>query len=240
METKERPILFNREAVRAILAGRQTQTRRIIRRQPPEGVRHISVSGCVRFWKARPARGDFPYAHELRPLYDDEICCPYAVGDHLYVRETFGYVWPEWCDNGLIEENGSARPITAEECDVVYRVTDPDYIWANDEGEECTLWKPSIHMPKRLARIWLEVTGIRIERVQDISPQDVIYEAVPLGAIWGQPGVSYSDLSDPVVLARFPVLLEISMAVYWDNMCAKRDYGWDANPWVWVVEFSVL
>jgi len=95
-------------------------------------------------------------------------------------------------------------------------------------------------MPHWAARIWLEITDVRVERLQDITPQDIIREGVSLGAILGQPGVSYSDLSDPAVIARFPTLLEISAAVYWDTQNTKRGYSWDDNPLVWVLEFTVL
>lgn len=204
---KERPIIFSSPMVRAILEGRKTQTRRIITpRIYPTAIYEGFIDGQHQFYESR---GGLVYRRN----------CPYGVpGDRLYIRETFGYVWPEWCDNGLVEENGIARPITDEECDVVYRATDPDYVWANDEGEECTLWKPSIFMPKRLARIWPKVISVRPERLQEISEKDAYAEGCPLEPTAPHPIAWFRDL--------------------WDSLNAKRGHPWSANDWGWTVEFG--
>ena len=90
----------------------------------------------------------------------------------------------------------------------------------NDPQFEGCRWKPSIHMPKWAARIWLEVTGVRVERVQDISEEDAIAEGIPRGAVQycGHAIRLFRDL--------------------WDSINAKRGYPWEVNPWVWVVEFK--
>lgn len=222
---KERPILFSGEMVRAILGGRKTQTRRIIKAQPIEQVRYPGWYS----WKGQ---------NGWRPQ-DLAVHGSFEIGQHLYVREIFGYVWPEWCDNGLVEERGIARPITAEECDVVYRATDPDYLWANDEGEECTIWKPSIHMPKRLARIWLKVVNVRAERLQEISGTDILAEGVDT------PFVNFNwnrNSTDDVarIANRFPELLRLAFAELWDSVNVNLNYKWDADRWVWAVQFRRL
>lgn len=210
---KERPIIFSGEMVRAILEGRKTQTRRAMKPQPPSDAETmVPLHGCL--WQP----GYYPMQNGLAYPCGGKIRCPYGVpGDHLWVRETFGYVWPDWCDNGLIEDGGIARPITVEECDIVYRATDPDYLWANEEGEECTMWKPSIFMPKNRARIWLGVVSVRAEQLQDITERDACAEGCPLEPTAPHPMAWFRDL--------------------WDNLNAKRGYGWDMNPWIWRIAF---
>ena len=211
---KERPIIFSGEMVRAILDLHKTQTRRVITpRIYPTAIYEGCIDGQHQLYESREG---LVYRRN----------CPFGVpGDHLYVREAFGYVWPEWCDNGLVEENGIARPITDEECDVVYRATDPDYVWANDEGEECTLWKPSIFMPKRLARIWLEVVSVRAERLQETSYDDILAEG------WNV------KTSEPFTDGTAGEDARAWFRALWDSLNAKRGHPWSANDWLWVIEF---
>lgn len=200
---KERPLLASAESVLAYLDNRKTQTRRLIRQQ------------FIRSWRS---------ATDTR--------CPYGgEGDHLYIREAFGYVWPDWCDNGLIEgEEGGIRPISPQECDIVYRATDPDYLWADDEGEECAMWKPSIFMPKSRARIWLEVTAVKAQRLHDITADDAVAEGVyrARDGLWTWDGTYLAP--DPVA----------AYAQAWDALNAKRGYPWERNWWVWVVTTRTL
>jgi hypothetical protein len=127
---------------------------------------------------------------------------PYGfVGDHLYVRETW------------------AQPAALDPGPTVYRSDYPACVPAGFENippaDEVT-WKPSIHMPRSLSRITLEVTGVRVERLQDIGEADAWAEGCPEDATWALDW--YRSL--------------------WDNLNAARGYGWDVNPWVWVVEFA--
>lgn len=129
---------------------------------------------------------------------DRFLRCPYGKpGDRLYVRET----WAPKHHRGV--KDGPATALTAH-----YRASEPDCVTDR--------WRPSIHMPKRLARTWLQVEDIGVERVQDIDEDGA--EAEGLGCGFAR--------------ERFREL--------WDDINAKRGSGWDLNPWVWVVRFSVL
>lgn len=187
--TNYHPILFKGPMVRAIIEGHKTQTRRVIRQQPPWWVSKITSwtrdgskwQGLVSdaFWSMR---------------------CPYGVpGDHLYVRETWAY----W---GSKEE---PNPL------IVYRA----------DEDKVLRWRPSIHMPKRFTRLWLTVTGIRLERVQDITEEDAIAE--------GTRATSIGDFPRQAVWTE-----RQDFANLWDSINAKRGYPWEDNPWVWVIEFE--
>lgn len=131
--------------------------------------------------------------------------CPYGTpGDLLYVRETWQ---PSIIHNGVITH-------------VEF------YENSTNEQQKLNKWRPSIHMPKKFARIWLRVVDVRVERVQDISYEDCIAET-------GAP--STYDLGGPEPYKRNMVGV---FSFLWDSINAKRGYGWDANPWVWVVEFE--
>lgn len=192
------PILFNTDMVRAILGGRKTVTRRILKEQPPAGIKAKKADGIGFYW-AFWEDGD---KHWLK--------CPYDVGDILYVRETWcGWHLPYgWrYEYKATNPNGNKRP-TGEEYD--------------DEWE-VRPWRPSIHMPKEAARIWLKVTDVRVERLQDMDCEDAMKEGIdPRCCI---------NLNHTVV--KFSKL--------WNSTIKKSDlalYGWDANPWVWVIEFE--
>ena len=185
---KDRPILFNAEMVRAVLDGRKSQTRRVIKPQPPPN--HGYHCG--------PAPGG------INPPR-----CPYGVpGDRLWVRET-------WALGGDYANAKARRVPTSERSPEFIR-----YRASQEKGPHTGRWRPSIHMPRWASRITLEVVAIRVERVQDTSYAD----------IWAEGGPA-SD-SDIVLSAWWRHL--------WDSINAKRGYGWDVNPWVWVVEFKVI
>ena len=148
---KEHPILFSAEMVRAILAGRKTQTRRIIKPQP-------ELRGGVWHWK------NIAWDTANAQISDEFIIdhCPYGtVGDTLWVREAFATDIP-----GCEEQSG-----------ITYRA---DHIDPKGDGPANPIkWKPSIHMPRWASRISLEITDIQVERVQDISDSDVYAEGLP-------------------------------------------------------------
>ena len=221
MTTKERPILFSGPLVRAILDGRKVQTRRIIKPQPPEWIEsfgytaftpegHISGRG---YWKGAP--GDEGPGEKF-------FRCPYGKpGDLLWVRETWGtmpghdHVKPsDFAPNGV---------------QVYYRADNDKEDWRVER------WRPSIFMPRWASRITLRVTGVRVERVQEITVDDAYGE----GVSWvmqdesAYPFESYREDGDPI---RHPVILNFRKL--WDEINAGRGCGWDANPWVWVVEFE--
>lgn len=190
--TKERPVLFSAPMVKALLAGIKTQTRRV--------VKNPNVIGIVE--------------NGGQPGY---MLCPYgAPGDRLWVKESHALIWP-----------GADPPDDPRDNRVEYRAdTDgvsPPGEWPLDQRKDpaCPRWRPSIHMPRWASRLTLEVTGVRVERVQDISEEDARAEGVfapnDHGHCWpdGQPRRAFADL--------------------WRTI--NGEGSWKANPFVWVVEF---
>lgn len=195
---KERPVLFSGPMVRAILEGRKTQTRRVMKPQP------VGETPFFDRW----ARGDW----DSRPF-------PYGrPGDHLWVRETWASVYD--CPELPCCEDGSGKHRRT-----IYRATEPHEIdnfacsfsCSHDEPG-CASWRPSIHMPRWASRLTLEVTGVRVERLQDISEEDARAEGLALEGLIlpGHAAGCFSRL--------------------WDSINAKRA-SWASNPWVWVVSF---
>jgi len=189
----EIPILFSTPMVQAILDGRKTMTRRVCKLDTAN-------------FDYDPKDKD--YGPFLQDEYGDSIdvkaLCSYGQpGDRLWVRETWMATEPHFGKG-----------------------TEPKYYYRADqtpESEQCRKdfgipWKPSIHMPKVAARIWLEVISVRVERLQEITYEDCLREGM-----W-----NYG--TDVDTLAAFQEL--------WQNLNAKRGYDWNVNPWVWVVEFE--
>lgn len=194
MATK--PILFNTQMVRAILDGRKTCTRRIVKPQPTA---HYGVQ-CI------------------KP--------PYQPGDILYVRETWSLRF-----DGEKYFYKADKNTSREEKRLL------DY---ND-----VKWRPSIHMPKEAARIWLKVTNVRVERLQEITEAQTEEE----GFLFTPPclhrtGENYCDIDGPCgskIKYCDMSAGELFGKVLWDSTIKKSDidiYGWDVNPWVWVIEFE--
>ncbi len=211
---REKGLIFNSEMVRAILDGRKTQTRRIVK----------GTDGAVKFCKEWDINGEeiFVVLGEkdhtgMNPVLG-AISCPFgAVGDRIWVRETFqGPLVHE----ELFEEY-SAYPEKFET---------PEYCeYAADGGvrpEYCDLddnlrhgWRPSIHMPRWASRILLEITGVRVERLQSIT----------LGDICKEVGCGLYDFRPAT--HGFQVWEELWKSIYGAE-------SWNANPWVWVIEFK--
>ncbi|UEW68593.1 hypothetical protein [Burkholderia gladioli] len=221
---KERPILFSAPMVRAILDGRKTQTRRVVKHQPPEDVAPITVA---RYHPTIIDRhGDEAPGDEVFGAYSEDgvwgCKCPYGEpGDRLWVRETWRGV-VEINPPGKTTELGVARYVPDQEyCRrVEYQATH------ERDGEP---WRPSIHMPRWASRITLEITGVRVERLQDISEQDAIAEGIERTS----DGFSV-DGGRHFHAAR----ARDSFASLWDSLNEERGLGWEANPWVWVIEFQ--
>lgn len=207
--------------VRALLDGRKTQTRRVVKSQPPERTQDV-------FTFHHPDPRTHFWAFDGGSLMDWAQPCPYGeIGDRLYVRETWQH------------SNHPLGPYDAD-CIVFYRadyLDDPH----GPDGEKSPEgkyrdWRPSIHMPRAASRITLEVTGVRVERLQDISEADAIEEGlvhddeIPYNGPWFVAHDLYQGFSDPRDAYRS----------LWDELNAERGYGWDINPWVWVVEFAVV
>jgi hypothetical protein len=221
---KERPILFSGAMVCAILDGRKTQTRRVLKRQP-----YVSVSNppyfsdveagdvfvCPDIAPTTSVRGSVLAECERPGVYHcmgqkqfAEKHSPYGVsGDRLWVRETHGF-------------GGDAYAP-----DVYYRATHPD---APIQGR----WHPSIHMRREDSRIVLEIIDVRVERLNDCSEADAIAEGLHVLPASGRyvvsPGEQYAGLADSDPRAVYADL--------WDRINGTG--AWEANPWVWVVEFK--
>ena len=222
-----KPILFNAEMVRAILNGRKTCTRRIVKGYiPPDG-----EFGYTAFTpqNAISCRGTFETSY---PRYGEKFFkLPYQKGDVLYVRETWGWC-PCW-DCGLdTTPDGCKNPVIydwkkKEHGCYMYRASCEDSKYSSADT-----WHPSIHMPKEAARIFLKVTDVRVERLQEITVDDCHREGI---------NIATSSVTDGETLKRNHNFSLEKFETLWDSTIKKSDlnvYGWDANPWVWVVEFE--
>lgn len=206
-----RPILFNRDMVQAILDGRKTVTRRLVKPQPWKDMVY-KLGYCTHGDKKDIGKygfGSCPCGGNVRYVKP-----PFQLGDVLYVRETWNICNMDIEDNSMTfiyradepAEEKTARTVTVS--DEVYEKYELSMAENNPE------WRPSIHMPKEAARIWLEVTGIRVERLQDIDDNGIVSEGLEIGC-------DFENI--------------------WKATVRKPDlsiYGWDANPWVWVIEFK--
>ena len=226
---KERPILFSGAMVRALLDGSKTQTRRAVKLQ----VQHDD--SWVGGWKIvhkRVTQALLTF-NQLggKPLGSDAAICPYGQpGDRLWVRETFGYVSPDEFE----------RPHA--ECNIEYRAdlplgcTDRPGSWPVDEcaGDPARpRWRPSIHMPRAASRILLEIVSVRVERLQGIGEADCWAEGIE--AV----DRALDDLAIIHLAKRMGRSFEDAAPTYaalWESINGAG--SWDANPWVWVVEFK--
>ena len=211
MEIK--PILFNTEMVRANLDGRKSCTRRIVKPQPQGRLCYVFAGCDCGTWgyPSKTAYENWGDEYKLpEDITDEELKKrwkpPYHTDDILYVRET-------WC-------KGLER--------YIYRADYSDTEKFYQGGKEIEMkWHPSIHMPKEAARIWLKVTDVRVERLQDITNTGAERE----GARPDYP-IDY-DVDKWPNLEHFKKI--------WNSTIKKSDrdrYGWNANPWVWVIEFE--
>lgn len=190
-----KPILFNIEMVRAILDGRKSCTRRLVKHD----VESVLNS---------------PY-HKVHPEVEDKqiiskLCNPpYHTDDILYVRET----WSEAYEEGTY----------------IYRADDKLADLPTFKESSKLIYRPSIRMPKEAARIWLKVTNVRVERLQQITEVGIRKEGI--------------EVDPKECVGKFDFISELFFLFQrlWDSTIKKSDidrYGWDANPWVWVIEFE--
>lgn len=207
-----KPILFNTKMVQAIIDCRKTVTRRVVKPQPAPTSQIQLASGryAWSFW----GDGD---RHLMKS--------PYDRGDILYVRETFCVGKIEFGE----EPDGREVPYVSQcigECDCIPK----EYTIRYEIGTDDVVWRPSIHMPKEAARIFLRVADVRVERLQDIDDEGAKAEGVNFKN-WK--GAGFEEKMRHFAIERF--------AEIWDSTIKKKDrdrYGWDANPWVWVIEFQ--
>lgn len=216
---RERGIPFSGPLIAPTMDGCKTETRRL------KGLNRINESPDE--WKLTGMTGDrgaalFQRVDNLSPEY---VCCPYGrPGDRLWVRETWA----------LCEKNGGH---------VIYRAEGDGFSTCHPvhprTGERDWRWHPSIHMPRKYSRITLEITDVRVERVQEISEEDALAEGIVrevresgLGH-GGLPGYRWGE-NEYAGTARH------AFELLWDSINAKRGYGWDLNPWVWALSFRVV
>lgn len=211
-----KPILFNTDMVRAILDGRKTVTRRKI---PIDVVNYcdIDTDGTL-----------LSYENDCGDFIEPEKLCQYKQGDILYVRET---VWQKV--GYYLDVDGETKPSWYKE--FKYTATDEkpetgwNYSWAK---------RPSIHMPKEAARIWLKVKDVRVERLQEITEEQAKAEGAKqcyeqINTIENRPVTYIAEDGNGYYILGFKSI--------WNSTIKKSDldrYGWDANPWVWVIEFE--
>lgn len=199
---RERPILFNGAMVHAILAGQKTQTRRVVKPAPAAG--HAWAGWCG-YSTDRADEGKAVWAAGEGPLMIEphRVACPFGQpGDRLWVRET-------WSDEDLPPG------------EFYYRA---DALSTGLRADEISAmrWKPSIHMPRWACRLMLEITAVRVERLQDISEADAIAEGAPAKV-------------DPSELRwQHYVPHALGFIDLWNSTGGD----WDSNPWVWVIEFK--
>lgn len=221
----EKPILFNTEMVKAILAGRKTQTRRLIRPQPKGQLSYIFGGSHPGKWTYMSRSEAKAWDVDESVIHEEEgkFWTPPCHGDDvLYVRETwnYGYVYSDW-------REGCPPEHWFEELD--WRGKDHNFLreisrfWYLADGEDLydLKWKPSIHMPREAARIFLKVKRVRAERLKDITEEDAVAE-----------GFEADDFFE--ARARF--------AMTWNSVYGvsgkKVPENWGSNPWVWVIEFE--
>ena len=209
-----KPILFNTEMVRAILSGQKTVTRRVIKCE--------CINTKIQKVQGAPATDCF----------SRKVVPPFKAGDILYVRETFMKHYTYFVSNDL----PSLR--------ILYKA---DFSDADAGLMSCGIdrWKPSIHMPKEYARLFLRVVNVRAERLQDMTDDDCMREGIQP---FSKDGKLYKffvadDEGDwpNCEWRKCPRTPKDAIKIIWNSTVKKADlcrYGWEANPWVWVIEFE--
>jgi hypothetical protein len=221
----ERPILFSTPMIQAILGGEKTQTRRIIKTKIP-------IKDNWVFWSAtdqvdRSITGKHYFADPK------EVCNKIGENCTEYFTARYGYAADQlWCRESFV-------PNYDDDGNPAYKAN-----WNKTAAEliPAPKWKPSIHMPRNISRIQLEITDLKVERVQDITEEDAMKEgmridcyksnngraAIPLVRISGK--FLPKDYGDPYKYKSY-------FAALWDELNKKRGYGWETNPFVWIITF---
>lgn len=249
-----KPIFFNTPMVQAILNGRKSQTRRVIKPQPDGDV----CFGICQSSTDAKSVGKTGFGNEN--VLKSFVSVKYHEGDILWVRETWGCYTDDWNDADQF----------------VYKADYPNgakgYWHESEKVNWCDLpkWKPSIHMPREAARIFLRVTDVRAERLQDITEEDAVSEGVSkmfdnltdteyeqwarntrtvkAKPEWGYTNYLWHGNIGKTITAKQSDAWQYQCSGYesardsfsslWESVNAKRDYGWDINPWVWVISFE--
>lgn len=217
-----KPILFNTSMVRAILDGEKTCTRRIIKKEIPGGYKPL---GFVLYPTNDKELGNLVFGGKGANVYYAKP--PYKVGDVLYVRETWN-INPSW------EFDKNYINLPSKESKYIYKAT-------NDFNGG---WKPSIHMPKEAARIFLKVTSVRAERLKDITNEGCLNEGI---REFTKDGVVKKYDTEPNMYSweKMPRTPREAFEKLWNSTLQLKGKwnGWtnlfEYNPWVWVIEFEV-
>lgn len=227
-----KPIIFSAEMVRALLDGRKTQTRRVIKADIPDAPGNATWAPDNGFKKIRRAGQIWslhsPYLEGSRLLYG-VAQCPYEPGDLLWVRETWRGVVPINAPWEAYRDGVARYTPDRDNCaGIEFRASHVD----NNEP-----WRPSTQMPRWASRLTLRITNVRAERLQDISEVDAMAEGVTKvkDACFVIRGFDY----DTVGLCHSSPVTPFEK--YWDHLYGHDDVkGWHRNPWVWVYEFEVI
>lgn len=252
---RERPVLFSGPMVKALIDGRKTQTRRMVKPQPEPDFRTVKQDGGGHWiwWSGpdRPGLGEF-----TRRAYPngEGVRCPYGrAGERLWVKETFA----RRLDVDPKEEPEKARHYALCRADGT-GLDEPH--WHSYPHR----WTPAIHMPRWASRLTLEITEVRVQRLGEISEEDAVAEGIRVrpgddlshGKVGYQgcyPGLYHMAAGDglcccsavkpPRTDVRYGTRLSPPLCAFreiWDSINARRDYSWESNPWVWCIAFRVL
>lgn len=214
-DPSERPIIFSPSMVRTIYAGRKSQTRRVVT-PPPARVSRVDRS-------ARVPRLIVPGA--------DPVACPYGgPGDRLWVRERWN-AWFRWDGDERPWHDVPTEARTERRCTTLFYAADGPHGASDTSG-----WVTPIYMPRWACRLRLRITGVRAEPLQDVSAFDVADEGIVVasGAEENSALAGVGETTSDVLVNRYVDAFRDA----WDALQSDRDHRWDANPWVWVVEFD--
>lgn len=240
LSARTRPIIFSGPMVRALLDGRKSQTRRVLKPQPRWDNGAIGIEDRRGRWiyAANTERG---FAEDL---HRSHFKMPYALGDWLWVREAWACVGRTTFDGGDYVGPGSLIVFRAD-----FDAGGRDRrAWMRGQSrhqdgtayQEPRRWRPAIHMPRWASRLTIDLTQVRVERLQDVSNTDAIAEGIraDMPEAVGNRGmphsspITFNEGRDYTAVAAYRRL--------WDSLNAKRGYGWDTNPWVVALTFNVV
>ena len=245
----DKPIIFSGPMVRALLEGRKTQTRRVLKPQPPSWAYQDKSPGYS--FMTPPGHIDF------RGRYVDPdgvdrgpgakfVKLPYDPGERLWVREAWNAF--DFSQDGDDAWPTKTIPTQAEISEIEeagYRVSPPQIVFRESERArkwfQDQKWRPSIHMPRWASRLTLVVTDVRVQRVQEISIDDCFSEGIEPDLECCNRPFHFEEGRDPECCGN-PDLVSDPRADFetlWDSINAKRGFGWDANPWVVALTFTV-
>lgn len=214
---KELPMIFNAEMVRAILNGHKTQTRRPVKFP----FRDVNL-GCE--LSGNELAGELSASN----YWNSRVGQP---GDRIWVRETWQAIHEELNDDGYVDETTYAPAIPKEEDNYWHPVYAADN-WCEDREQRGFPWRPAIHQPRWASRIFLEITSVRVERLNSICDHDVLqeglYQLPASGRFCLHPGMQYFGLASYSAQEAYSWL--------WQSIYGAD--SWQANPWVWVIEFK--